>query len=96
MVDSSGPSILGRDQLQHIRLNWKALHQVGTLPTLAALLDCHKAFFYDELGPVKGTSAKLHVDSQSSLRFYKPRPVSYTMKDKIEQEIDQLKQKEVI
>ena len=96
MVDGSGPSLLGRDWLQHIRLDWKALHQVGTLSTLAALLDHHKALCCDELDTVKGTSAKLHVNPQCCLRFYKPRPVPYAMRNKIEQETDQLKQKAII
>ena len=96
VVAGNGPSLLGRDWLQHIRLDWKCLHQVGTLPTLADLLDHHKAIFCDELGTVRGTSAKLHVDPQSCPRFYKPRPVPYAMRDKIEQEIDRLKQEGII
>ena len=96
MVAGNGLSLLGRDWLQHIRLDWKSLHQVRTLPTLAHLLDHHKAIFCDELGTVKCTSAKLHVDPQSCPRFYKPRPVPYAMRDKIEQEIDRLKQEGII
>ena len=65
VVAGRGPSLLGRDWLQHIRLDWKALHQVGTPLTLADFLDRHKALFRNELGTVKGTSAKLHVDPQT-------------------------------
>ena len=96
VVAGGGPSLFGRDWLQHIRLDWKTLNHVGTSPTLEGLLDRHKALFRDELGTVKGTSAKLHVDPQSRPRFYKPRPVPYAMRERIEQEIDRLKQEGVI
>ena len=91
VVAGRGPSLLGRNWLQHIRLDWKALHQVGTPLTLADLLDHHKALFRNELGTVKGTSAKLHVDPQTKPRFYKPRPVPYAMRERVGQEIDRLK-----
>ena len=45
---------------------------------------------------MKGTTAKLHVVPQSRLRFYKPRPVPYAMRGKIEHELDRLKQEGVI
>ena len=78
--------------LQHIKLDWKTLHLVGTPPTLASLLDHHKALFRDKLGTVKGTSTKLHVDPQTRPRFYKPCPIPYAMWQRVEKEIDWLKQ----
>ena len=96
VVAGRGPSLLGRDWLQHIRLDWKALHQVGTPLTLADLLDRHKALFRNELGTVKGTSAKLHVDPQTKPRFYKPRPVPYAMRERVGQEIDRLKHEGIL
>ena len=92
VVAGRGPSLLGQDWLQHIKLDWKALHLVGTPPTLASLLDHHKALFHDKLGTVKGTSAKLHVDPQTWPRFYKPCPVPYAMQERVEREIGRLKQ----
>ena len=96
VVAGRGPSLLGRDWLQHIRLDWKALHQVGTPLTLADFLDRHKALFRNELGTVKGTSAKLHVDPQTKPRFYKPRPVPYAMRERVGQEIDRLKHEGIL
>ena len=45
---------------------------------------------------MKGTSAKLHVDPQTRPRFYKPRPVPYAMRERVEQEIDRLKQEDIL
>ena len=79
----SGPSLFGRDWLLHLTLDWKSLHRVALAPTLADLLDCHKGLFCDELGTLKGITAKLHVDPQSRPRFYKPRPVLYAMREQV-------------
>ena len=93
MVAGRGSSLLGRDWLQHIKLDWKTFHLVGTLPTLASLLDCCKALFCNKL---EGTSAKLHVDPQTRPRFCKPRPLPHAMQKRVEQEIDQLKQEGIL
>ena len=85
-----------QDWLRHIKLDWKALHLVGTPPTLACLLDCHEALFHDKLGTMKDTSAKSHVDSQTRPRFYKPHPISYAMWERVEQETDRLKQEGIL
>ena len=82
--------------LQHIKFDWKTLHLVGTPLTLASLLYRQKALFCNKLGTVKGTSAKLHVDPQTRPRFYKPHPVPYAMRERVEQEIDRLKQEGIL
>ena len=61
VVEGNGPSLFGRDWLQHINLDWKTLYmmqsQTTDPPTLSAVLNCHKAIFSDELGVLRGTSA---------------------------------------
>ena len=96
VVVGSGPSLFGRDWLLHLTLDWKSLHHVALSPTLADLLDHHKALFRDKLGTLKGTTAKLHVYPQSRPRFYKSRPVPYAMRERVEQEIERLKQEGIL
>ena len=88
VVTGNGPSLFGQDWLQYINLDWKTLNIVLTQATnnstLSAVLTHHKAVFNDELGVIKGTSAKLYVDP---LTFFKPRAVPYSMKGKVEQEL---------
>ena len=52
--------------------------------------------FSEELGMVRGATAKLHVDPQARPRFYRPRSVPYTMKEKVELELDHLHQQGII
>ena len=99
VVKGRGPSLLGQDWLQYITLDWKTLNTVTQStnnPTLSAVLAHHKAVFNDELGVIRGTSAKLYVDPQTRPRFFKPRAVPYSMRGKVEQELDRLQKQGII
>ena len=80
------PSLLCRDWLSKIKLNWEELHHIDQPKlSLEAVLNKHSKVFSEELGMVKGVTAKLHIDLQARPKFYKPRSVSYTMKEKVKQ-----------
>ena len=97
VVGGDGPSLLGRDWLSKIKLNWEELHHIDqTKLTLEAVLDKHSKVFRDELGMVRGVTAKLHVDPQARPKFYRPQSVPYAMKDKVEQELDHFHQQGII
>jgi hypothetical protein len=63
--------------------------------TLQEVLDKHSVF-KDELGLVKGTEAKIHVDPQAAPRFCKPRTVPYALREKVDQELEKLRKAGVI
>ena len=70
VVDGSGPSLLGRDWLAKLKLNWSAIRKLNTQGVeLEAILDAHRALFKEELGSITGTKAKLHVDPNAKPRF---------------------------
>ena len=63
VVKGSGPSLLGRDWLQKIRLNWAEVRSLkAASTTLEQVLVKHSGLFKDELGTIKGVTAKFHVD----------------------------------
>ena len=45
---------------------------------------------------MKGVAAATHVDPTSTPRFHKARPLPYTLKTKVEKELERLEQQEVI
>lgn len=47
VVAGSGPSLLGRDWLSQLRLDWQAIHRLQEL-TLSEVLEKHKAVFETE------------------------------------------------
>ena len=92
VVAGDGPSLLGRDWLSHIRLDWSTLNRIQSTATSACqeILDQHNALFKDELGTVKNTTAKFNIDPQVKPKFFKARPVPYALRPKVEAQLDKL------
>ncbi|CAI5657334.1 unnamed protein product [Oreochromis niloticus] len=93
VVKGEGPSLLGRDLLQKIRLNWREIRYVTVI---AELLGRYADVFKNELGTLRGTTVKLCVDPFARPRFFKPRTVPYAMKAKVEAELERLQKIGVI
>ena len=89
VVKGEGPSLYGRNWLSKIKLNWGAINQV-TSQIYKKVLNKYPEVFKDELGTLRGTRAKIHVDPQATPRFFKPRSVPYTLRDRVEKELDRL------
>ena len=97
VVQVSGPSILGRDWLKVLHLDWSRLHQITQTPDKwHEVVDHHAEAFKEELGRVQGDKAKIHMDPQALPRFIQPRNVSYALKAKVENEVDHLEKEVVI
>ncbi len=98
MVQGSGPSLLGRDWLAELCLDWKELHRVHMVPRrrLQTLLESHPEVFKDELGTLKYVKATIHVDSEAKPRFCRPRSVPYALRGKVAKELERLEQSGVI
>ena len=86
VTEGNGPSLLGRNWLTELRLNWKTTYQVRNSSALAAVLDDHKEIFRKELGTITCAKAEIHVDQQVPPSFHRPRPVPFALKQKVEAE----------
>ena len=95
VVKGQGPSLLGRDWLREIKLDWSTMLNVSTTP-YQAILDRHSAVFKEEMGHIKGVQAKFNIKPGSTPRFYHARSVPYALKTKVEQELDRLEQQDVL
>ena len=64
VVRGSGPSLLGRDWLCKLKLDWGQLHLLRSMTTtpLKEILGRHAAVFRDELGTISGETAKIYAD----------------------------------
>ena len=80
VVGGEGPSFIGRDWLKEIRLDWGNLCKIQSHPSkLQTVLDKQEVIFCDELGLVKDTTAKIHVDETKQPRFRRPHVVPYAL-----------------
>ena len=98
VVSGGGPSLLGRNWMQYLKLNWREIKAVRSHPlgSLDYLLDKYSDLFRGELGTIKSFMAKLHVPSGEKPRFFKPRSVPYAVRSSIEEEIDRLEREGIL
>ena len=78
LMAGNGPTLLGRNWLEHIQLYWKTIDKVNAKqPTLGLepLLAKHAEIFIDELGTIQPFTASLQVRSDISPKFCKARSV---------------------
>ena len=60
VVSGDGPSLLGRDWLTQLQLDWTAIHQLCSPDKVQGVLDRHSEVFKDELGTLQGKSETSH------------------------------------
>ena len=97
IVEGGGPSLLGRNWLHHLKLNWSHIRAVS-MPndSLPAILENFKDVFADGLGTIQSVKAKLSVDESARPKFFKSRPVPLATKAAVEHELDRLESEGVL
>nr|XP_033495922.1 uncharacterized protein K02A2.6-like [Epinephelus lanceolatus] len=97
VVKGSGTSLLGRGWLKALKEDWQPVHKIEDREDpIQEVLSRHETVFKAELGRLKGFKAKIHVASDATPCFYKPRSVPFAMKKKVEQELERLLQEKII
>ena len=98
VVAGEGPSLLGRNWLKLIRLNWHSIKLVNASKdsSLDYLLDKFSDVFAEKLGTIKSFSAKLSLKEGEEPKFFKPRSMPYAARGAIEEELDRLEQQGIL
>ena len=96
VVEGQGPSLMGRDWIRQIRLDWKSIGMVSLASKTEALLDKYAEVFEEGLGTMNTFEASLSVKSECKPRFHKARPVPFALKPAIERELDRLEEAGII
>ena len=93
VVEGSGPTLLGRNWLGHIPIDWTSINVVySSSDSLQMLFDRHSKIFEKGLGTLKGFKATIHVDPNARPRFCRSRVVPYALREKVSAELDRLVQ----
>ena len=96
VVQGDGPSLLGRNWLEVIRLNWNHIHSIVQPHTIDTLIERFPSVFTEELGLFKDGSITIQIIPSAKPKFFKPCPVSYHLCDNVELELNQLQQQGII
>ena len=99
IVEGEGPSLLGRDWLMLLKLDWQAIHSMvrtDLADRLSVILGNHSSLFKEGLGTIQGETAKLHINPQVHPKFCKPRPVPFSLREKVEVELERLEKEGII
>ena len=86
VVKGDGPTLLGRNWLTKIKLNWDKIHCMQN-PRLHDLLSQYDELFQERLGTFKDYEAKIETDPGATPHFCKARTVPYA---KVQEELDRL------
>ncbi|XP_056001322.1 uncharacterized protein K02A2.6-like [Ostrea edulis] len=94
VVPHDGPALLGRDWLGKLRLNWQEIKTLRSTTcestSLNDLLETHKELFSPGIGTLKHIKGSVTVNSDAKPVFLKARTVPYSLRTKVEQELDKL------
>ena len=84
MAHGNGPSLLGRDWLMTLKLDWTQLcaNHVCSSLSLQGILDEHSSVFDSKLETLNDTTVTIRLDPTAQPRFCKARTVPYALKGK--------------
>ena len=89
IIEGEGPSLFGRNWLKHIQIDWKSIYVLNETK-LSTVLTKHQDVFKEGLGKLKEVKAKIYVEPADQPKYFKARSVPYSMKIKVEEELDRL------
>ena len=92
VVPGAGPTLLGRDWLRHIQLDWRAIHTMAAsnnTPAVDQLLNRYPEVFQPGLGTMRN-KAHLSLCEGANPKFCRPRPIPFAIKDAVGRELDRL------
>lgn len=89
IVKGEGPTLLGRNWLKAIKLNWPKICYM-LAPGLQEVLAMYSDVFQEGLGTFKGQEVSIEVDPDATPHYCKARPLPYAMREMVEAELDRL------
>ncbi|MEL6931000.1 MAG: RNase H-like domain-containing protein, partial [Cyanobacteria bacterium J06600_6] len=87
VVDNNGPNLMGRDWLR--AFNFHPEKMLNNVETVETMLKRYPDVFSEDYGDVK-VSCKIEVKPDAVPKFYRPRPVPYALRSKVEAELSRL------
>lgn len=96
VVPGTQPCLLSRYWLAELKLDWSQVLSVEVEQEVSGLLEKYKEVFSSEVGLIKGPQAQVVLKDGARPVFCKARPVPYALKDAVELEIQNLKERGIL
>ncbi len=101
VVDGDGPALLGRNWLLQTRLNWQSMYRMGdpedSVPAaISDRLRPYRDVFTGELGLIKTNPIHLDLKADAVPKFHRPRPVPFSLHDRVKMELNRLEKTGVL
>ena len=89
VIDGSGPCLIGRDLISTLNISKIECSQINRVSANKFANEFPK-LFSPGLGTYVGRQFRIEVDPQVPPRYFKARPVPFTMRAKVDEELDRL------
>ena len=93
IIEGNGPTLLGRNWLQFIKLDWKNILNVVDLEKM---LNKYDNVFSDKPGIIKHFTATFQLKEIVTPKFCKARPIPYAMRDKVSEQLDTMENQGIL
>ncbi|KAL1446934.1 hypothetical protein WDU94_009845 [Cyamophila willieti] len=90
--------IFGRDWIREVSLDWAEIKSVKSteVTRLEDILTTYEDVFQEKIGTIPSELGHLELKPDATPIFHSPRPVPYSKKLKIEQELERLEKEDII
>ena len=99
VVKRNNPALFGRDWLSKLKLDWAKILAVKSesVPgSVKEVLDKHASLFSDGYGTIKDFKAQIHLKENVQPTFCKARPMPFSLKASVVEELDRLESEGII
>ena len=103
IVEGDRPTLMGRNRLEVIKLNWKKICTIQADPSaeevhesVEEVLNRHSTVFERGCGTIRQFKATIHLKPDAIPVFKKNRAVPFVMKERISAELDRLETNQVL
>ena len=97
VVHGDGPSLLGRDWLSKIQLDWASIRAVQEgVPAVNKLVQKYSEVFHSGAGTMLKHTAQLSLKPGVTPRFCRPRAVPFAIKERVGKELNHLEESGVL
>ena len=103
VVKQEGPTLMGRNWMKFLQLDWMEIKSIRlsndkqkTSENVEKILEKHRKVFEPGIGKLTNITGKLTLQDGAQPKFYKPREVAYSLRPRVEEELERLQQEGII